>query len=112
MNLIRFYRQKIPVMRRQYLQFNCKDCGADTIAIGEYYIVRDEVWALAWPGYHNPRHGKLLGERVLCIGCLENRLGRTLTRADFVDVPANDLNNPEYHFSDRLRARLSAINSA
>jgi hypothetical protein len=29
---------------------------------------------------------------ILCIGCLEKRIGRTLCRADFEDVPINDPN--------------------
>jgi hypothetical protein len=43
----------------------CRDCAADTF-IGEWYMVRDEVWPL---GFH---------DGVLCIGCLEQRIGRRL----------------------------------
>jgi len=39
---------------------------------------------------------------ALCIGCLEERLGRHLTADDFMDVPLNDLSIP--NTSSRLRA--------
>jgi hypothetical protein len=54
------------------------DCGHPTqgdlaLASGgcEYYMVHDIVWASAFMG---PYDG------MLCIGCLERRLGRPLTR--------------------------------
>jgi hypothetical protein len=51
------------------------------------------------------------GERLhyLCIGCLELRLGRQLTGADFTDCPLNKMqakgDDPD---GARLRARLLA----
>jgi hypothetical protein len=47
---------------------NCNDCGVDTQDIGEWYMVKDEVWAAAWP--------KGSKREFLCIGCLETRLER------------------------------------
>jgi hypothetical protein len=55
----------------------CGDCDADVWAIGEWYMVRDEVW---------PIHGE---GGVLCVGCLERRLGRRLVPADFTDARCN-----------------------
>jgi hypothetical protein len=55
----------------------CADCGIGTIRLGEWYMVRDEVWEQAWCGRRKPWH-VLPGQEVLCIGCLEKRLGRTL----------------------------------
>jgi hypothetical protein len=75
--------------------FICKDCKVDTLAIDEYYMVTDEVWEMANP----QRRG------MLCIGCLEDRLGRQLTASDFTDVP---LNSGMFGFSERLAARLAA----
>jgi hypothetical protein len=49
--------------------FCCLDCGVNTGTIGEYYILRDEVWLAAVPR----RHG------MLCLGCVEARLHRRLT---------------------------------
>jgi hypothetical protein len=57
----------------------CLDCGANTIAIGEYYMLHDRVWLEANPG----------GWGMLCIGCVEERLDRRLVFADFMDVPVN-----------------------
>lgn len=51
---------------------NCKDCGIDVEAAGEYCMLFMPVWMEA-----------SAGADMLCIGCIENRLGRRLTRADF-----------------------------
>jgi hypothetical protein len=56
---------------------DCRDCGVDTNAIGEFYIVRDDVWPIA------PEGG------MLCVGCLEERIGRPLEPGDFTDAPFN-----------------------
>lgn len=42
--------------------------------------MHNELWTLAGAA-----------EGYLCIGCLEDRLGRRLAREDFTDVPINDL---------------------
>jgi hypothetical protein len=70
---------------------NCQDCDADTLETGEYYLVHDEVWPIDSQG------------GVLCIGCLEDRIGRRLVAADFTDC----LLNREWRgHSERLAARL------
>jgi hypothetical protein len=43
---------------------------------------------------------------MLCIGCLENRIGRKLRRTDFSEYPIN--NDGKYPRSERLKNRLSA----
>jgi hypothetical protein len=56
------------------------DCGIDTsfaTGIGHYYTVRDDVWLRA----ASEQHG------MLCLDCLEKRLGRALTSADFIATP-------------------------
>jgi hypothetical protein len=69
--------------------FDCTSCGYDTWDEG--YRVANAVWAAAGPA----------GQ--LCIGCLEERLGRQLTPADFVDHDDNlEAIRPT---SPRLRAR-------
>jgi hypothetical protein len=65
---------------------NCADCGVGTWTIGEYYMVHDEVWEQAWAGRRKAWHGKVPGQEILCIGCLEARIGRTLTYGDFTTV--------------------------
>lgn len=61
--------------------FNCSDCGANVARLGEWYMLRDPVWQQATrsaPAHH------------LCVGCLEERLGRRLTSEDFNPAaPAN-----------------------
>ena len=59
--------------------FNCMDCGIDTSLSHEYYMVRNRVWLQA-----NPQ-----GDGMLCIGCLEESLGRQLTFKDFTNAPLN-----------------------
>ena len=72
--------------------FDCLDCGNSTVT--EYYIVHDEIWPLTD------------GAGLLCIGCLETRLRRRLTAADFTDAPVNALDR--FKKSDRLRNRMTA----
>jgi hypothetical protein len=53
-----------------------------------------------------PWHRKVPGAEILCVGCLEKRIGRELAKADFTEVP---INNPDrYAMSVRLRARHDA----
>jgi hypothetical protein len=59
--------------------WRCLDCGINTDAIDEYYMLRNEVRAEANPG--NDGH--------LCISCVERRLGRTLTAVDFTGGQVN-----------------------
>lgn len=99
----------------------CLDCGINTFHINdvgesEFYMVQDQVWSAAgmppppkdvtedflalWHGEETPP-AKDAGD-FLCIGCLEVRLGRMLTPADFTNVPVND---PTWrHRTPRLRA--------
>src|SRR5262249_19847375 len=86
---------------RAFIGLHCADCGAGTITLGEYYMVKDHVWAYAWAGQRRPWQLD-----ILCIGCLEKRIGRTLMRCDFANAPVN--NPTQDDISDRLRARLTA----
>ena len=75
--------------------FRCVDCKAD--CEHEYYMVHNEVWKASGLG---PSDG------MLCIGCLEVRLGRRLVPGDF---PAVALNLPDVWpvpRSDRFLDRL------
>jgi len=70
----------------------CIDCRTETQpnkAAGNYeqFIVTDEVWqAAGMPlGNVDPKSFVLKGGGgCLCVGCIERRLGRRLTNADFV----------------------------
>lgn len=74
---------------------DCVDCYLDTYEADEYYMVHNHLWTI-----YGPKRG------MLCIGCLEERMGRKLNAADFTDYPIN--RNPDQYRSSRLRNRLSA----
>jgi hypothetical protein len=61
------------------LNGTCMDCGVNTIARDEYYMLKDAVWRTINP--------LVLG--MLCLKCAEDRLGRPLCRADFSSAPVN-----------------------
>ena len=71
------------------------DCGVDTNALDEYYMLRDDLWEQL----HPDKDGNL------CIGCVEQRLGRHLNASDFTDLPIN--NTEQFTRSARLRDRLA-----
>jgi hypothetical protein len=75
----------------------CTDCNIDTYANHEYYMLRNDVWAAT--GHKQ--------QGYLCIGCVEQRLGRTLTRDDFTDVLLNNLSH-RCRRSERLTSGLQA----
>jgi hypothetical protein len=76
--------------------FVCKDCTDNTSIMDEYYMVTDEIWAQA---------GMAPDGGMLCIGCLEARIGRQLTAADF---PAYPVNHPAiFSQSERLAQRIT-----
>jgi hypothetical protein len=74
----------------------CVDCGVDTGEISEYYMVTDACWARAG-----------MNDGCLCIGCLEERLGKRLTARNFSECPLNWRNTLlPGHASPRLTSRL------
>lgn len=75
------------------LMFKCMDCGMCTNCAYEYYMVHDSVW------------NKVAKRGMLCIGCLEARCGRLLTKDDFTDAPINTIWG--HHGSARLKSRLT-----
>ncbi len=79
--------------------FPCTDCGHDCKLMGERYMVTFEVWARA----------QLLGgyAYMLCVRCLELRIGRRLVAGDFIRCGLND--GPQYHRSLLLRSRLHSV---
>ncbi len=66
----------------------CRDCRVDTFDmpgnsdyyLTEYYMVHDDVWAVA---------GMTTLGGFLCVGCLQTRLGRPLTGDDLTDCEPN-----------------------
>lgn len=79
-------------------EYPCADCGAETI-VTEFYMVTNDVWSEA--------SGCGPAPQFLCIGCLEQRLGRRLTPPDFTDCLLNEITR--ITGSDRIRARLGPL---
>jgi hypothetical protein len=74
---------------------DCRDATTFTKGNEEYYMVHNALWLTANPQING----------MLCIGCLETRIGRTLTSDDFTDAPVNQ---PCRNNSKRLASRLAA----
>jgi len=75
----------------------CLDCSQDTGRMNEHYFIQTETWL------------SVVGSKIgmLCVGCLESRLGRKLLPKDFPDVT---INNPKYgNKSQRLLDRLTGL---
>ena len=87
-------KDKFPGCNGDCEVFECAACSVNTLHINEYYMVTDEVWLTAWPDKRG----------MLCIGCLEDRLGRQLTSDDFTDA---QINQGYFGYSERLRQRLA-----
>jgi hypothetical protein len=58
------------VSRKKFL---CMDCGVDTGKIGDHYM----LWDYVWLSVCDSKFG------MLCVNCIEHRLGRRLIAADF-----------------------------
>lgn len=71
----------------------CLDCCVHTGVAREYYMVQKPVWQQAGAG-----------RAMLCVGCLEARIGRVLTPDDFPVLPINSPGG--FPHSERLRARM------
>ena len=82
--------------KRSRRKFLCLDCGVDTGRINEFYFVHTNLWLKAV--------GSIKG--MLCIGCLEKRLGRQLLASDFPDVSINSTRHGNK--SLRLLSHLTA----
>ncbi len=54
-------------------KFICLDCYIDTSKANELYMLQDETWKLTGLGKVG----------MLCVGCIESRIGRKLTATDF-----------------------------
>jgi hypothetical protein len=62
--------------------WHCLDCSKDTDVSEEFYSLRADLWRRL---VRRPsRRG------MLCLDCVERRLGRALHRGDFANVPVNE----------------------
>jgi hypothetical protein len=87
-------------IERENINGRCLDCRNETTfkkGPCEYYMVHNELWARANPQVNG----------MLCIGCLEDLIGRRLTPDDFTDVPINNQPLNWNLKSNRLASRLA-----
>ena len=84
--IINKINEKIPSLVKEWntkcisVSYPCEDCKWSS----PLYMVKDETWEKAVPGYSEmDRHF------YLCLRCLEERLDRGLSIVDFTNVPAN-----------------------
>ena len=79
-------------MHKSKRKWICLDCGEHTGL--EHFYVHLSVW--------NSVMDSEVG--MICVGCLEARLGRLLVPSDFTDA---HINNPRRNaMTDRLRSRI------
>ena len=90
----------------------CADClKGGRHSLCEDYVARKSVWEAVWPGTYQTAHVRQHNKYFLCIGCLEKRLGRRLTRRD-IDMRRmrNVLRNPgSFHTTAKLRRLLRPV---
>jgi len=82
---------------RERLASRCLDCQTETVLTprgknDEWYMIHDHLWLQANP----------CGAGKLCIGCLEERIGRRLTPIDFTDCSLNNFPNGSRRLISRL----------
>ena len=73
----------------------CARCGVSTAKIGEHFFLKNEVWHTAHPTERG----------FLCIGCIENIIGRRLNKDDFTEASINKPQRGVFQ-SQRLVDRL------
>src|SRR5262249_46000089 len=87
----------------------CKDCEANVGMTGEWCMLKNSTWEKVWPGTsQKDRYAQMPLKHNLCIGCIEKRLSRRLTRRDFApNDPHNNVRGKRAGgYSPRLRNRL------
>lgn len=85
--------------------WHCLECKKDTFLLDEYYMVHNDLWMSALREKDmDVNHGT---DGMLCIKCLESRIGRELKAVDFTSAPISHV--PERHRSELLQKRLKAV---
>lgn len=83
------------ISKKERARQRCLDCKVNVIEIGEYYMLKPELWekklGLTWTDN-------------LCIGCLEKRLGRRVSIDDMGSFPIYPWTAPT---SERLLDRYA-----
>jgi hypothetical protein len=98
--------------------WHCLDCSKDTDITEGFFMLRDDLWRRL---VRRPYRGGML-----CLDCVQRRLGRELHHGDFANVPVNQqqagkcpalarrLATPSPHpaFDHHWRMRRSQVTSA
>jgi hypothetical protein len=80
-------------LHKSKAKWDCVDCSENTSY--EHYFVTNDVWM---------EQAKMGEAGMLCVPCLELRIGRRLGPADFTDA---HINNPKTHpMTIRLQSRI------
>lgn len=80
-------------MHRSKRKWNCVDCNRCTKL--EHYFVNSNVWF---------NLAGMSEKGMLCVDCIEKRIGRKLNSFDFTDA---HINNPRTNaMTDKLRSRI------
>lgn len=67
--------------------WKCMECHVNTLGTSHYYMVRNELWKEITSKKFK---GHLHEKGMLCLNCVEKRLGRKLTLDDFdLNIPVN-----------------------
>lgn len=65
-------------------RWDCKDCGKKcNVNSKDYYMVTNELWE---------KHGVVKG--MLCMDCIEVRIGRKLEKFDIMPCRVTEISNP------------------
>lgn len=85
------------MMSWSHSKYECLDCNCCVIHIREWYMLVNQIWNEAvYPDSC---------QSILCVSCLEIRLGRELTATDFSPQIINTDHN-KYPKSERLLSRI------
>lgn len=83
-------------MHKSKSKWLCVDCSRDTTH--EHYFVNNSVWF---------GEAKMPETGMLCVQCIEGRIGRSLEPSDFTNA---FINNPRKNMmSDLLRSRIKGL---
>jgi len=74
-------------------EFNCVECGVNTLEIFEYYMLKDEIWRLAD-----------VEQGMLCVSCFEKKSNMILNKTHFIDYP---INTGSFIRSELLQKRIN-----
>jgi hypothetical protein len=65
-------------------EWDCEDCGKDCFKDEkDYYMIQHDLWE---------KHG--VGRGMICMDCIEDRLGRKINAADILICPITTMFNP------------------